>query len=518
MGADVSNGARRIVVAFVATVSLVLPFSSALPKAVGESRCVPSGRIDFNGDGNTDAVVGDLFDDRGRLVVLYGRADGRIGEGARSIVRQGTGQVSGRPEDSDEFGRALAVADLDCDGYTDAVVASKGENIGSAVDAGMVQIIWGAPDGLGNGRPSKDLTALDFGMPVETAASFGFSVDVLANDESGDPNPGYTLAVGAEGGTVSGQQYAGWVGIMTADASGVSTMAISQDSPGVPGEAGTNDGFGESVAIGYLAGDAGTVDVAVGAPGDVVGGHSRAGSATIIEDVTDRYHGAVAYSQNSKGVPGSAEYEDEFGWSIDAVRVPGTGTSWLAVGVPGEEPGKPHHLHNNFGMVQLFRTHQEGSRSVIEPKTGLSQGTKGVAGKGEEGDHFGLQVSLAALGSKESSVRLAVGAQLKHLYQGQVQLFPITHLSGETTYTSASLKLPGVLPYASKFGTAVFIMAGKGEQALLVGAPEYHSDEGDGFVAVIPLNGGHPRVWLPGVGGVPSGANYFGATLRAITS
>ena len=53
-------------------------------------------RSDFNGDGRSDTVVADPYatvggqSQAGRVIVLYGDADGRIGEGSRGVVSQGS--------------------------------------------------------------------------------------------------------------------------------------------------------------------------------------------------------------------------------------------------------------------------------------------------------------------------------------------------------------------------------------------------------------------------------------------
>ena len=110
--------------------TLVVPDASAAPLG-----CEFNVESDFNGDGYSDAVVGDPYAtvsgkaEAGRVVVLYGDSDGRIGEGARGTVSQGMDFIGGIPEEGDRFGFALAVADLNCDDYTDLVVGTPNEDI-----------------------------------------------------------------------------------------------------------------------------------------------------------------------------------------------------------------------------------------------------------------------------------------------------------------------------------------------------------------------------------------------------
>ncbi len=55
----------------------------------------PGLKSDFNGDGLSDTVVADPYAtvngkaQAGRVIVLYGDADGLIGEGARGVIYSG---------------------------------------------------------------------------------------------------------------------------------------------------------------------------------------------------------------------------------------------------------------------------------------------------------------------------------------------------------------------------------------------------------------------------------------------
>ena len=77
---------------------------AASPAAHAEADgCATGLKSDFNGDGRSDTVVADPYAtvngqaQAGRVIVLYGDADGRIGEGARGVIYQGyRGRRSGR--------------------------------------------------------------------------------------------------------------------------------------------------------------------------------------------------------------------------------------------------------------------------------------------------------------------------------------------------------------------------------------------------------------------------------------
>ena len=86
-----------------------------------------------------------------------------------------------------------------------------------------------------------------------------------------------------------------------------------------------------------------------------------------------------AVGQDAPGVPGTAEAGDQYGRSLDTIRV--GGTSRLAVGAPGEDVGSA----KNAGLVQLFSW--DGADPVAG--TALTQDTAGVADSAQSGDVFG---------------------------------------------------------------------------------------------------------------------------------
>jgi hypothetical protein len=500
-----------------------LPLVGSLPAEAAADGCAAGVRSDFNGDGRSDTVVADPsatvngVAGAGRVVVLYGDADGRIGEGARGVVRQGAGSVGQVPETNDRFGYALAVADLDCDDHTDLIVGTPYENVGSAVDSGIVQIVWGSPAGLGNGAASRQITQNDFPNADVTAGDqLGYAVDALEDvGQGGTPAPdAYAVAIGVPGGNIGGHNDAGWVGVLHAyDGENVET-AISQNSTGVPGVAEAGDRFGAAVSINEFltedpASDDFVIDVVVGAPNEDVGSAADAGTVTVVKDVYfDEFPGSVSFSQDSAGVPGIVEAGDRFGRTVDTVRV--GGTRRLAVGIPGEDVGSA----SNAGSVQLFTF---GGVS-LDPGVGLTQDTAGVGGSAEAGDLFGDRLAFAAPGLGDRTTRLVVGVPGEDgaaVDSGMIQIFPVTDLDAEVSLAQNSPGVPGAVDAGDRFGSAVAFVSGAGERAVLVGVPD-DVDNSTGMVNVLPLGGGTPRFWKPGTNGVPGGANRFGDALGSV--
>ena len=137
-------------------------------------------------------------------------------------------------------------------------------------------------------------------------------------------------------------------------------------------------------------------------------------------------------------MPGVAEAGDRFGRSLDSINVVSDGTTRLAVGVPGEDVGAAA----NAGSVQLFSSNE----STLTPGAALTQDTAGVADVAESGDLFGDRMAFGLLGRPSSSIRLAVSAPAEDgvaADTGLVQVFPVTDLDAEVSYSQSSPGIPG---------------------------------------------------------------------------
>src|SRR5215212_8501331 len=102
---------------------------------------------DFNGDGFGDLAVGLPETDVGAgtavgvVRIWYGSAAGYAP--GNQVWSQDTTGVQDVAENGDRFGFALAAGDFNRDGRDDLAVGVPHEDVGTAVDGGQVQVLYG---------------------------------------------------------------------------------------------------------------------------------------------------------------------------------------------------------------------------------------------------------------------------------------------------------------------------------------------------------------------------------------
>ncbi|MEU5398985.1 FG-GAP-like repeat-containing protein [Streptomyces sp. NPDC005963] len=371
-----------------------------------------SGFGDFNRDGFADLAVGAYGEDvgsdkdRGTAVILWGSAKGLDG---------GTTIKDPAPTKHDNFAKSIETADFDGDGQIDIAIGSTGSTIdryrGGFTKAGRtggydsigLPIYTGTYNGVRyltsgdvNGDGVADLvvnaysTATDFNanywvrgtrsgnmsgsnatvLPAGTITTVG----KLNSDKYSD------IVIGLEwdrnkGTDAAGQPAAvgGKVLVVNGSANGPVrgfSSSFTQDTPGVPGTSEKGDHFGGELGLGDINGD-GHLDLAIGAYGETVGSNSFAGAVTVLYGTANGLStvGAQSFTQDSTGVPGTAEKNDDFGSDVSLSDLDRDGKGDLTIGAHGED--------NYDGSVVVLRSNGKkitttGARSLSPASVGIS--------------------------------------------------------------------------------------------------------------------------------------------------
>lgn len=484
---------------------------------------------DFNCDKKEDMAVADPEatvggDAKAGLVrVVHGGGKGT------SELNQDLASVPGDAEPNDYFGDSLATVDYNKDGCTDLVVGTSREDVGSAADAGTVDVIYGASGGLGTGKAALHL---EQGTGAEGI--------LAASSESGDRMgaavaAGLTLdqepylVIGVPGEDIDGKADTGAVFYLR----GSVNRTLVQGSSGVAGTLEAGDKYGSSVA-------ASPEYVVVGIPGEGLAATPGPNASEVVAGQVD----VMTHELNDSGVPAhagsvdevspyisdQAEAGDQFGASVSAAQaLYYRGLPWpiratyIGIGVPGEDLTYGGANKADAGRAVVVRV--DKVFGISEVNSGYDQSPDDVSGAPEAGDRMGAQVTLAnrdpASTVTDASLVMAVGVPGEDIGTvadaGAVHVFGLYSAPGVADRwieAGNGTGMPGTPTAAHAVGTSLH-----GTRAgLYIGMP--YGPGAYGSLYAMPwanVTGGTAQpvtTYAPGTGGLPAAGLRFGMSAR----
>ncbi|HZZ27006.1 MAG TPA: hypothetical protein VFE46_03285 [Pirellulales bacterium] len=388
---------------------------------------------DFNGDGYTDLAIGAPgrtvagAAGAGAVNIIYGSATGLTVAGNQLWT-----EINAIPgtliQANSAFGTKLTTGDFNGDGYVDLAISAPFLKVGTVKNAGGVYVLYGSAAGLTHGSTQfvSQGTGGILGTPMANS-EFGKALTAGDFNEDGIAD----LAVGTPNYVKGSAQQAGAVNVIYGTSSGLSSAGnqlwtqfpvVNTVGTFVQGNPGAGALFGWSLTTGDFNND-GVTDLAVGAPGEIVG-VVKAGSVNIIYGATD---GSGLISKGNqlitrKALGSTSANGDEFGFALAAGNFNGQPGDDLAIGAPLAEVGSVQ----DAGLVAVVSGSTKGL--VLTGVTFISQGTAGFGDAAKKGDNFGATLAAGDyngdgyidldVGSPTESLGTAIGTGVVQTFYG----------------------------------------------------------------------------------------------------
>ena len=235
---------------------------------------------DFDSDGYADLAIGVPGEDwagtdEGSVHVMYGSSTGPgVVSPNDEVWSAGEGSADGTSDDDNACGTAVATGDFDGDGYDDLAIGCPGYDLGGAVEAGAVLMVYGGAAGLDDSELWTQDTA---GVVGAAEDDDRFGRELVSGDFDGD---GYDdLAIAAPTESFGSFTENGVVHVLMGSVGGITDdgdRQFSQDTgTDVMGTPRNFEFWGQALAAGDWNND-GRDDLAVGSPFDSDGGAAEA--------------------------------------------------------------------------------------------------------------------------------------------------------------------------------------------------------------------------------------------------
>jgi hypothetical protein len=256
--------------------------------------------------------------------------------------------------------------------------------------------------------PRRDQFRVEQLDDLGCAACLGNSL--VSGNFNGDGYDDLAIADLAEIDTTNGT-HAGAVWIFYGGPDGLkidSVQHITQNTAGVPGTSEEGDKFGGSLAAGDITGD-GRDDLAIGVPDEALGSKQLAGGVIVLKGSTAGIvtsTGGVWIDQDTNGVPGAAETDDGFGWSMAIGKINTDKYADLVIGTPFE-----NYLDDGIGSGMLTQFWGSSAGVSFTKVTSLTGAAVTTAAK-TEGEYVFLLGLTTAIGdlNKDGYGDVVVGA------------------------------------------------------------------------------------------------------------
>jgi hypothetical protein len=353
---------------------------------------------DFNGDGFEDLAAGAYkYPSHGETaagaVMMFPGGPG--GLSAQGILGYGYNQV---PENSDHFGRALASADFDRDGFDDLAVGIPQESFGDQQFAGAVEVLYGSRTIFAAAPTRAHFLREASSSRVEAFDEFGAALTTGDFNCDGYPD----LAIGHPGENSNDYNVDdGAVSIIYGGPLGV-TGGVRDYWPanraGMPGKPEKGDHLGTSLAAADFDAD-GCDDLAIGVPDEdqerrLNSDRPDVGHVIVLTGGTSGLKVApgAEWHQDRSGVANGRGSRDRFGAALGVGDFNHDGVADLAVGVPGETLGNGLTITKpSAGLLHLFYGTSRGLSTAgsLGRQTFGEATSSGKASVVESGDGFG---------------------------------------------------------------------------------------------------------------------------------